>query len=100
VNEWQPIETAPNDLAYESGRRVDLWVRIESSGYEFRAPNCFRRNGMWLSDHHSWELKFAGWKPLYWMHPPDPPAGANLEMPEMRIRKMSDIIRGSNGDQS
>lgn len=71
--EWKIIETAPDDISYESDRRVDLWVMSVRSGKEFRVPNCFMRSDVWYSKYYNFPLRVSGLVPLFWIDPPSPP---------------------------
>jgi len=67
---WRPIETAPKD-----GTRVDLWVRAQHNGMEFRQPDCGWNGDIedWRSEQLPHPLSRYHWTPLFWMPLPPPP---------------------------
>jgi hypothetical protein len=67
VNEWQPIETVPEDVY------VDVWVKSrENSSYGKRVCNVFRLNNKWFGATRpdEWHSEYAA----FWMPLPKPPS--------------------------
>jgi hypothetical protein len=77
VNDWQPIETVPNNVFDVLAKHYDAST---DQFWEARFAGCVQVDGriLWASpffgDERSVDLVAAGYRPTYWMHIPEPPA--------------------------
>lgn len=83
VSEWQPIETAPNEVWPNS--EVDLWLQVHASPRSFgwadyfRVTDCYREltedghTGKWVHRHDGKEVELYQPYITHWMPLPEPP---------------------------
>ena len=77
LNEWQPIETAPNNKSILVYARWD-WDGMDRPSDEYEAVVAWSEGGSFWSETNN-PYTDKAYKPTHWMPLPKPPKGKNDE---------------------